>query len=92
MTFPVDRTASMYGGSGTGPTTEYTGVFIPTLWAGKLVEKFYEATVLAGIANTDYSGEISSMGDKVIIRTKPDVTIRTYSAIDGQKASMSMVT
>ena len=80
MTFPTDRTATMYGGSGTEPTTEYTGVFIPTLWAGKLVEKFYEATVLAGIANTDYSGEISSMGDKVIIRTKPDVTIRTYSA------------
>jgi len=27
--------------------------FIPALWAGKLVEKFYPATVFGEIANTD---------------------------------------
>lgn len=27
--------------------------FIPQIWAGKLVEKFYNATVLGEIANTD---------------------------------------
>jgi hypothetical protein len=57
-----------------------SGTFIPTLWAGKLVEKLYDACVVPQIANTDYQGEISDMGDKVIIRTIPTVTIRDYSA------------
>lgn len=31
-------------------------------------------------SNTDYAGDIASYGDKVIIRTKPDVTINPYTA------------
>lgn len=38
----------------------------------------YDATVFGEIANTDYEGEIASMGDKVNIRTTPDITIRDY--------------
>jgi len=30
-----------------------SGKFIPEIWAGKLVEKFYDATVFGSIANTD---------------------------------------
>ncbi len=56
-----------------------TGSFVPEIWSGKLIEKFYSATVLAAIANTDYEGEIKSMGDKVKIRTKPTITIRDYT-------------
>lgn len=56
-----------------------TGSFIPEIWSGKLIEKFYAATVLAAIANTDYEGEISNSGDKVKIRTKPTITIRDYT-------------
>lgn len=56
----------------------YTGTFIPEIWSGKLVEKFYDATVFGEIANTDYEGEISQMGDKVNIRTTPTITIRDY--------------
>lgn len=56
-----------------------TGRFIPEIWSGKLVEKFYDATVFGEIANTDYEGEISSQGDNVIIRTTPTITIRDYS-------------
>lgn len=56
----------------------YGGTFIPTIWSGKLIEKFYDATVLAAISNTDYEGEITSYGDKVIIRKKSDVTINDY--------------
>jgi len=41
--------------------------------------KFYEATVLGEIANTEYEGDIASQGDKVIIRTTPTITIRDYS-------------
>jgi hypothetical protein len=54
--------------------------FIPEIWSGKLIEKFYASTVLAAISNTDYEGEIKNQGDKVIIRTKPTITIRPYAA------------
>jgi len=54
--------------------------FIPEIWSGKLVEKFYASTVLAAISNTDYEGEIKNQGDRVKIRTKPTVTIRDYRA------------
>jgi len=54
------------------------GNFIPEIWSGKLIEKFYSATVLAAISNTDYEGEIKNFGDKVKIRTKPTITIRDY--------------
>lgn len=55
-----------------------TGKFIPQIWSGKLVEKFYDATVFGEIASTDYEGEIKSMGDTVEIRTTPSLTIRDY--------------
>jgi len=54
--------------------------FIPEIWSGKLVEKFYASTVLAAISNTDYEGEIKNKGDRVKIRTKPTVTIRDYKS------------
>lgn len=56
----------------------YSGNFIPEIWSGKLIENFYDATVLAAIANTDYEGEIKSQGDTVNIRTQPNITIRDY--------------
>ena len=34
----------------------YSGVFIPEIWSRKLVEKYYDATVLAQISNTNYEG------------------------------------
>lgn len=63
----------------TGNTLASTG-FIPEIWSGKLVEKFYASTVLGAISNTDYEGEISAHGDKVKIRTKPTITINDYLA------------
>ncbi len=59
-------------------TVDYSGNFIPEIWSGKLIENFYDATVLAAISNTDYEGEIRSFGDTVNIRTTPELTIRTY--------------
>jgi len=56
----------------------YTGNFIPEIWSAKLVENFYDATVLTAISNTDYEGEIKAHGDKVQIRLTPEVTIRPY--------------
>lgn len=68
MPFPVSSGAA-----------NYTGNFIPELWAAKLIQNFYDATVFGEIANTDYEGEIKSFGDKVQIRTTPEMTIRSYS-------------
>lgn len=65
-----------------GPTPpahpDYSGTLIPTIWARKLLERFYDATVLAAISQTDYEGEIRNMGDKVVINKIPDITISNY--------------
>jgi hypothetical protein len=61
-----------YGG------TAYSGSFIPALWSGKLAQKFYAATVFGEIANTDWQGDITGMGDTVIINTIPTITINAY--------------
>lgn len=84
MSFAVDTTylsgfsqtgSDAYGDSG-------SGTFIPQIWSGKLLVKFYAATVFGSIANTDYEGEIKGMGESVIIRSTPDIVIRDYEIGD----------
>jgi hypothetical protein len=58
--------------------TAYSGTFIPALWSGKLAQKFYAATVFGEIANTDWQGDITGMGDTVIINTIPTISINDY--------------
>lgn len=66
-------------GAATGAASPvYKGTFIPEIWSSKLIDKYYDATVLSVIANTDYEGEISAYGDTIHIRTRPDITIRDY--------------
>ncbi len=98
MAFPVSTgvtTPAIYPTGASTPSPAYSGTFIPEIWSGKLIEKFYAATVLSAISNTDYEGEISNQGDKVNIRTKPTVTISDYKA-DGtlalQRPTASVVT
>ena len=31
----------------------YSGTYIPEIWSGKLLTKFYKSTVFGAIANTD---------------------------------------
>ena len=57
----------------------YSGTFIPQIWSGKLNAKFYTATVFNEIANTEYQGDISDIGDKVIINNIPSIAIRDYT-------------
>ena len=81
MAYPLvtpGGTPDIYPSGSANPITAYSGTFIPTIWSGKMLEKFYASTVLAAIANTDWSGEIKSQGDKVIVRTKPTITINAY--------------
>jgi len=75
MTYPVS-----------GGRPNFSGTFIPEIWSGKLIENFYDATVLAAISNTDYEGEIRRMGDTVNIRTQPNITIRDY--VKGQSLTV----
>ncbi|RLB94829.1 MAG: hypothetical protein DRH26_00070 [Deltaproteobacteria bacterium] len=72
MVYPIDASLGGYATAG------LSGTYIPEIWSGKLIEKFYLATVFAAISNTDYEGEISAYGDKVQIRTVPDITISDY--------------
>lgn len=60
-----------------------SGILIPEIWSLKTLIKFYKATVFGEIANTDYEGEITKHGDKVIIRTIPDISIRDYKIGQG---------
>jgi len=69
-----------------GGRPNYSGNFIPEIWSGKLIENFYDATVLAAISNTAYEGEIRQHGDTVNIRTTPEITIKTY--VKGQTLSV----
>lgn len=78
---PIASASSRYpGGSGPaiGAGGSYSGTFIPEIWSGKLLEKFYDATILAAISNTDYEGEFRSQGDTVKIRQRPDIAISDY--------------
>ncbi len=82
MAFPVAGAATtppIYPIGSAGNGLSGAG-FIPQIWSGKLVEKFYAATVLSAISNTDYEGEIKNQGDTVKIRTKPTITIKDYRA------------
>jgi len=66
-------------------TTSYSGAFIPTLWSGKLLAKFYQNTILSEICNTDYEGELKNQGDTIRIRLAPTITISDYTV--GQNLS-----
>jgi len=65
-----------------GGTQDYGGLLVPEVWSPRVVEKFYEYSVLEHISNSEYEGEITQKGSKVNIRLRPDITIRDY--LDGQ--------
>jgi len=77
---PISADNPAVYGSGAYPSRR--GIFIPELWSGKLLEKFYASTVFGMIANTDWEGEIKQKGDTVHIRQRPDVTISDYEKGD----------
>lgn len=52
--------------------------YIPELFAPATLVKYYANSVVAAITNTKYEGQIKTMGDKVNIRTRPNITIRSY--------------
>jgi len=75
--FPV---SGAFAANYAATTNAYSGRFIPSIWSAKLNAKFYAASVYGEIANTDWQGEVSSMGDKVFINTAPTIQIANYAA------------
>jgi hypothetical protein len=55
------------------------GVFSPTIYSQKVQKAFRKSSVVEGITNTDYFGEISNFGDSVRIIKEPEITINTYA-------------
>lgn len=74
MGYPVASGSVNYSSTGTNNNSQ----FIPEIWTKKLLTKYHENCVYMEIANTDYEGEIKDYGDKVNIRTVPDITINDY--------------
>src|SRR3990167_772346 len=70
MAFPV--------AAGVRDMSSTTMRYIPVLYSGKMLVKFYNKTILSMISNTDYEGEIRKFGDTVFIRTVPTLTVRDY--------------
>ena len=56
-----------------------TNNYIPVLFAKKMLKNFYADSCYPLIANTDYEGQIKGMGDSVIIRKAPVLTIGNYT-------------
>jgi len=77
MTFPINPAlGSYYTNNG------LSGTYIPEIWAGKLLEKFYTKSIFPMITNTSWEDQISKQGDKLIIRTRPAVTGFDYEIGD----------
>jgi len=57
---------------------QQSGTFLPTVWSTTLNVKYFEATVIPEITNSNWEDDISNLGDKVEIRQTPDVTIDDY--------------
>jgi len=55
-----------------------TSKYIPTLFSQKATVKHYDMTVCGEITSNDWEGEVTKMGDKVVIRRTPDVTVGDY--------------
>lgn len=79
----ITTTTPLTGVGGDFAGVEYSGTFIPTLWSSRLNRKFYLTTVFGEISNTEYQGEISGLGDKVVINNIPDITISDYTIGSG---------
>jgi len=53
--------------------------YIPQLFAPSVLVKYYAKSVIPAITNTSYEGVIKNFGDKVTIRTRPDITVKNYT-------------
>lgn len=57
-------------------------VWVPEIFSKNVLMRFTRESVVEGITNSDYFGEISAFGDSVRIITEPNITITTYGRGD----------
>lgn len=66
-----------------GPSADGTDqVWVPEIFSKNVLMRFRRDSVVEGITNNDYFGEISAYGDTVKIIREPTVTIGNYSRGD----------
>tara|TARA_R110002124_G_C8870493_1_gene507713 strand:+ start:188 stop:1153 length:966 start_codon:yes stop_codon:yes gene_type:complete len=56
-----------------------TGAFSPTLFSQRVLNFFRTSSVVEGITNNDYYGELGSYGDTVRIILEPVITVSAYT-------------
>lgn len=56
-----------------------TGNFSPTIFSQRVLNFFRTASVVEGITNNDYYGELGSYGDTVRIILEPTITVSAYT-------------
>lgn len=62
-----------------GVSGQTNSFFFPEIYSKKVQNFFRKASVVEGITNTDYSGEIAAFGDTVNIIQEPTVTVTAYT-------------
>ena len=55
-----------------------TGNFVPELYSQKVLNFFRRKSVVEGITNSDYYGEIAAFGDTVKVIKEPTITVNDY--------------
>lgn len=56
-----------------------TGAFSPTIFSQRVLTFFRTASVVEGITNNDYFGELASYGDSVRIMLEPVISVSAYT-------------
>lgn len=56
-----------------------SGNWLPSIYSQKVLKYFRRSSVVEGITNTDYAGEIENYGDTVRIIKEPTVTVSSYT-------------
>lgn len=55
------------------------GNFSPIIYSKQVQTAFRKTSVVAGITNSDYMGEIAAYGDSVKIIKEPEISVRSYA-------------
>ncbi len=55
-----------------------TGNFVPEIYSQKVLNFFRRQSVVEGITNSDYYGEISAFGDSVRVIKEPTISVNDY--------------
>jgi hypothetical protein len=71
---------SLFNGAGTTNfQTTNTGDWLATIFSRKVLEFFKNASVVEGVTNNDYYGEIAAYGDAVEIIKEPVISVSSYT-------------